>query len=170
MDAQTQRIVEGLKKAIRFEGDGHNFYMMAAGNTSDPEGREVFEMLAREELEHVRFLRTQYDAFLKTGGPDASVKLPPHRALDGDHPIFSDRIKDRIGDAHMEMTALSIGIQLELNSIQFYKGEAAASDDPRVKEFYQELADWEKEHYDALLRQQNSLKEDYWAAGGFAPF
>lgn len=164
------RIVEGLKKAIRFEGDGHNFYMMAAGNTSDPKGKEVFEMLAREELAHVRFLRTQYDSIIKSGAPDKSVKLPKHQSLQGDHPIFSDRLKGRIKDAHMEMSALAIGITLELSSIQFYKGEADASDDPAVKEFYTELADWEKEHYDALLRQQDSLKEDYWSAGGFSPF
>lgn len=170
MSEATQRITEGLKKAIRFEGDGHNFYMMAANNTSDPKGREVFEMLAREEMKHMQFLRAQYDSYLKTGKPDTSVALPPHGALKGDHPIFSEKLKDRIGDAHMEMSALSIGIQLELNSIQFYKQEAQATDNDEVERFYTELADWEQEHYDALLRQQESLKEDYWAAGGFAPF
>lgn len=144
--------------------------MMAAGNTSDPKGKEVFEMLAREELAHVRFLRTQYDSVIKSGAPDKSVKLPKHQSLQGDHPIFSDRLRGRIKDAHMEMSALAIGIQLELSSIQFYKGEADAADDDAVKEFYTELADWEKEHYEALLRQQDSLKEDYWAAGGFSPF
>lgn len=170
MEVEVNRIIEGLKKAIRFEGDGHNFYMMAAGNTSDPKGKEVFEMLAREELAHVRFLTTQYDSYLKTGASDPNVRLPKHASLQGEHPIFSDNLKSRIRTAHMEMSALAIGCQLELSSIQFYKGEADASSDANVKEFFSELAEWEKEHYDALLRQQDSLKEDYWAAGGFSPF
>ena len=170
MGVDVNRLIEGLKKAIRFEGDGHNFYMMAAGNTGDPKGKEVFEMLAREELAHVRFLRSQYNSFLKTGAPDSGAKLPKHTSLQGDHPIFSPGLKDKIKSAHMEMSALAIGIQLELSSIQFYKGEADAADDPMLKQFFTELADWEKEHYDALLRQQDSLKEDYWAAGGFSPF
>jgi len=170
MDDAIQKITEGLKKAIQFEGDGHNFYRMAAGNTQDEKGREVFEMLAREEAEHARFLRTQYDSFMKSGTADKSVKLPAHGALGGDHPIFSLDLKKRIGNAHMEMTALAIGIQLELNSIKFYQEQAVQSGDPEVSGFFTELAEWEQEHYEALSRQQESLRGDYWAAGGFSPF
>lgn len=35
---------------------------------------------------------------------------------------------------------------------------------------YTELAEWESGHYEALTRQQEELKEDYWSAGGFSPF
>ena len=50
------------------------------------------------------------------------------------------------------------------------RDQAEATDDPDAKAFFGQLADWESGHYHALLQQQETLKEDYWAAGGFAPF
>ena len=68
------------------------------------------------------------------------------------------------------MTALAVGMQLELTAEKFYAKCAAESDDPLAKKFFQELAEWEAGHYAALARQQEELKEDYWSGGGFAPF
>ncbi len=170
MDPVTKDIIDGLRKAIEFEGDGHNFYMMAAGNTQDEKGKEVLTMLAREELQHVKFLRHQYKHFMNTGRPDLTLKLPSFADLKGDHPIFSEDLKARVSQAHMEMSALAIGVKLELGSTNYYLSESEKHDGTRVGEFYAELAAWEKEHYDALLRQQESLKEDYWSQGGFSPF
>ena len=170
MDAATKRVTEGLQKAIRTETDGYHFYTMAAVSVQDPKGKEVFTRLAQDELSHLRFLRVQYQSLLEKGKPDQQARLGPRTEWAGENPIFSEKIHKRIDDAHFEMSALSIGIQLELNSEQFYRGEAQAADDPAVKAFYTELADWESDHYHALLKQQESLKEDYWAQGGFAPF
>lgn len=170
MGTNENRILDGLKKAIEAEGDGYNFYSMAAMNTQDDKGREVFQMLAREELDHVRFLKNQYNAILRTGLPDEKIKLPKRGTLLGPSPIFSENLRARIKDAHMEMSALSIGIQLELNAINFYKQEAEAAENESVTNFYNELVEWEQGHYQALLTQQESLKNDYWSAGGFSPF
>jgi rubrerythrin len=68
------------------------------------------------------------------------------------------------------MTSLSIGIQLEADSMKFYRSESEATDDPEAKQFFSELAEWESGHYNALLRQYEELKEDYWSSGGFSPF
>lgn len=170
MDESTRKIVDGLQHAMRTETDGHHFYALAAGKVEDDKGREVFETLAREELGHLSFLKSHHDAYQKTGKPDPAATLGSRARLDGDNPIFSDKLKDRIGDAHFEMSALSIGMQLELNAERYYREQSEQAQDPNVKDFFRELADWEAGHYRALQRQQESLKEDYWAAGGFAPF
>ncbi len=170
---QKDRILEGLKQAIQGEGDGYNFYTMASMNTEDEKGREVFQTLAQEEKSHIAFLKGQYKSIKEQGKVDGALKLPKQHEFTGDHPIFSPELKSRIKDAHMEMSALSIGIQLELSAIKFYEGEhdeAKRQNAPDVADFYQMLVDWEKGHYDALLGEQDNLKEDYWAAGGFAPF
>jgi rubrerythrin len=167
---ENKRVTEGLKQAIQAEIDGYHFYMMAARSTDDDKGREVFEKLADDEKEHVRFLSIQYNAFMDHGAPDAAAKLGSRADLSGPSPIFSEGFRSRIKDAHFEMSALSIGASLELSAVQFYKDQAAQSDDEIVKKFYLELADWESGHYNALLQQQESLKEDYWAGGGFSPF
>jgi rubrerythrin len=163
-------ILEGLQRAIQAEVEGHHFYLMAAASTTDEQGKNIFETLAHEELEHAQFLRSQHGAFLKTGRPDPVARLGRPSTLIGPSPIFSPKLRERIREAHFEMTALSIGIQLELSAIAFYRGQASEAQDQGVRAFFSELADWENGHYQALLRQQESLKDDYWSSSGFSPF
>jgi rubrerythrin len=170
MDPNTERVAAGLEKAMQAEIEGQHFYQMAAQNTPDARGREVFETLAREELEHYEFLKAQYQSLKQTGRVDAEAKLGEPLKLEGPHPIFSSEIRRRIGGAHYEMTALSIGIQLELSAVNFYRAEAEATSDPQVAAFHQRLAAWEKGHLSALQAQSEALKEDYWHESGFAPF
>ncbi len=170
MDKATERIVEGLHRAIEAEAAGYHFYMMAARNTDDKQGKEIFETLADEEVDHLKFLKSQHASFLATGKADPDAVLGKPLELSGTNPIFSAQLRERVKDSHYEMSALSIGVELELNAMNFYQSEADATDDPEVKEFYTRLADWESGHYNALLRAQEELKEDYWAQGGFSPF
>ena len=169
-DDAANKMAEGLLAAMRAEHEGHHFYRMAAQSTDDEKGRQVFERLAAEELDHFEFLKGQYKSVLETGKPDADLRLGPRSDLTGKSPIFSDKLRARVGDAHYEMTALSVGIQLELSAERFYTEAAEESPDPDVAAFYRELAAWEKGHYEALLAQQDDLVDDYWAAASFAPF
>jgi rubrerythrin len=170
MDEATRRVTEGMRKAIEAEIEGHHFYKMAASSTKDAQGRAVFEQLAEEEMDHARFLRAQMVSLRETGHVDASVKLGDRADLSGGSPIFSPAIKQRVREAHYEVTALSVGSQLELGAIQHYKAQAEAATDEHVKAFYQDLADWETGHYVALTRQLEDLRDDYYDAGDFAPF
>ncbi len=163
-------LTETLLKAMKAERDGHSFYMMAAGSTGDPKGRTVFETLAKEELDHLQFLREHYDSIAKTGQLSQTARLHARLNLEGPSPLFSEGIQKRINDAHYEMSALSIGIQLELDSMNFYRAQSGIVSDPAAKRFFLELASWETGHYQALLRQQEELKDDYWTSAGFSPF
>lgn len=170
MDTVSKQVMDGLSKAIQMERDGSNFYVMAASHTDDPRGREVFETLSKEELSHEEFLKKKMKSIMETGKVDETVKITRGDRITELSPIFSKEIRDRINEAHYEMTALSIGIQLELNSINFYKKEAESVSDPVLKDLYKELADWESEHYHALLSEEEELKEDYWESNNFYPF
>jgi rubrerythrin len=169
-DEAMKKVTEGLKKAMQTEHEGHHFYMMAAQSTKDHKGREVFEQLAKEERDHADYLKAQYKSLIETGRPNDKLKLGKPADLTGRNPIFSEQIRSRLQEAHFEMTALAVGIQLELTAIQFYSEQAAQTDDVVAKTFYLELAEWETGHYRALLAEQENLKEDYWAGSGFAPF
>jgi len=163
-------VSEGLRKAIQAEREGHSFYLMAANATQDARGKEVFTQLAQEELDHMEFLTRQYNSILKTGQVDTAAKLGPRAELPASSPIFTDGLKTRIKNAHFEMSALSIGVQLELDAMKFYKSQAETASDPEVKRFFGALAEWESGHYHALLSQQEELRQDYWSANGFTAF
>jgi rubrerythrin len=170
MDPTTaKRLAEGLKTAIEAEQNGYAFYQMAARSTDDEKGRAVFEQLALEELDHARYLRLQYQSLVERGQLDFAASLGRKTDLSGDHPIFSARLLERAGSAHYELSALSIGAQLEMNAVHHYKAEAEASADPDVKRFFLELAGWETGHYEALSRELESVREAYWHQNGFAP-
>ncbi len=172
MSDSSNRIAAALEQAIQAESDGYHFYFMTSHSTEDPKAKEVFARLAEEEMQHARFLRRQHRAILETGRPDETASLGPRKVvLAGPSPIFSPGLRSRVKEAHLEMSALSIGIQLELDSERFYREQARQShDDPAVRRFFEELADWESGHYAALRAQMDELKEDYWNQGGFAPF
>lgn len=165
-----KKVAQGLVRAIQAEREGQHFYLMAAKTCQDEKGRDVFTQLAGEEAEHAKFLKMQYVSLIETGKPDAGIKLGKGTELEGSSPIFSDKIRSRLKDAHFEMTALSVGAQLELDAQKYYSERAAETDDIVIKTFYFELAEWEGGHYRALLAQQDSLKEEYWSQNGFAPF
>jgi rubrerythrin len=173
----NKTLLAALDKAILAEVEGQHFYLMAASSTTDAKGKEVFGHFADEERRHAEFLGQQYQAILTTGKTDAAAALGG-RYIPADiegSPIFSVSLRQRIKGAHFEMTALSIGVQLELNAVQFYNAQAAAASapdtgDPEVARFFRELSEWESGHYHYLLSQQETLQDDYWTEGGFSPF
>lgn len=163
------QLLEALLQAIEAEVQGYHFYKTVARTTEDPRGREVFQALARDEQQHATWLRTQYRSLLETGSFDLEADRgePQH---DPSAPIFSDRFKDRAASAHFEMTALSVGVQLESDARKHYREMAVRAEEPEISAFFEELAEWEYGHYRTLLAQQEALEQAYWAANRFAPF
>lgn len=170
MDEAMKKVAQALAKAIQAEIEGQHFYRMAARSTDDPRGREVFERLAEDEVAHERFLRAHLEAIVETGAPSKHASLGSPEPFAASSPIFSEALRARIGEAHYEMTALSVGIQLELTAVKFYARASEETRDPLLRDQFRQLSEWESGHYDALLRQQDELREDYWSAGGFSPF
>ncbi|MBN2537024.1 ferritin family protein [candidate division WOR-3 bacterium] len=166
----NERILAGLKEAILTEHTGTQFYETAAEKTSDKQGQEVFRMLAAEEALHQRWLKEQYQLVLSGKHPEPLVDTTSGAILDDSSPIFSKELKDRIGEAHWEMTALSVGLQLERATIERYRDLASEAGVPELEHFFLRLMHWEEGHARALEIQSKLLREAYWNAAGFAPF
>lgn len=163
-------LIEGIRLAMLNERAGADFYTMAARVTTDPQGREVFLVLAAEEALHLRFLKEQY-ALVAAGKLPAPLISATHGAeLGTESPIYSAELLDRLGEAHFEMSALAVGLKLEHEAIAHYRALAAASNAPEARHFFEKLVAWEQGHASALSRQQARLLESYWQAAGFAPF
>ena len=56
-----------------------------------------------------------------------------------------------------------------LHTPQIDQGSSQVAADPAVREFLGELADWERGHYEILLREDEALRDDYWNANRFSP-
>jgi rubrerythrin len=167
--AEKKRILEILRLAMITESDGHSFYTMAAMAMKDEKGQEYFKELANEENRHFDWLKLQRSHIVEHDELDQTLVTVAPDDLVAARKIFSPELRKRIATARFEMSALSIGMTLELNSIKYYEALAEKEPIPEAKEFYLNLAAWEKQHYDSLFREYDDLKADYWAKAGFAP-
>ena len=169
MKKQTERVLDGLKTAMEAELTGHQFYKAASKNTKDPKGKETFSRMAEEEMRHFNDLRHQYRSILKTGQYDFTTPRHKTHKKSGLSPIFSKEIRNRLKTSHFEVSALTIGMKLEMEAEAFYRKCAARATTPGAKKFYNELADWEQGHYQSFKNQLDLLKEEYFAANRFVP-
>jgi rubrerythrin len=169
MDKQTEEILKGLKTAIEAELVGHEYYKNAAKNTADPMGQETFSRMAEEELNHFNYLRHQYKSVMEKGEYDFAKAWVKKKHKHAENPIFSKEIKKRIKDSHFEVSALTIGMKLELDAMNFYRSCAQKAQDEKAKGFFNDLAEWEQDHYLAFERQLQMLKEEYFQANNFIP-
>ncbi|UCF69693.1 MAG: ferritin family protein [candidate division WOR-3 bacterium] len=165
---EKSKSIEGLRIALQTELNGIEFYRIAAEKTADEKGKRVFKMLANDEIKHYKALQKEYSSLLDNEEWQ-KIELGKISAYDGESPIFSAELKKRAGEMHFEVSALSIGALLESNSIDFYRKMKEISDDPSARALYQQLQHWEENHLEAITRQLELLKEDYWAEQRFSP-
>ncbi len=170
MEDTATKLSAIISKAMEAENYGRHFYLMAAASTADAGGKEAFERLAADELAHFEFLRRQLDSIAGGGKADGTLKLGKPPASSGGGSFFSAGLMERIGTAHFEMTALSVGIELELSAMNFYKSQSKSAKDAAARGFLKDLADWESSHYNLLFGQMEELKRDYWSGSGFEPY
>ena len=169
MDKKTKGILDGLKTAMEAEITGHAFYKNAAKTTKDSRGKMTFSQMAEEEMSHFNYLKHQYQSVLEKGDYDLSKKMLKHRRKHANSPIFSKEIRKRLKNKHFEVSALSIGMKLEMDAITFYQSCAKKAQGIEVKNFYNELVEWERDHYKAFGRELEMLKEEYFLANNFVP-
>ncbi len=163
-------ILEILRKAYQIEVDGFTFYSMTATKASKPAVRELFDKLAHDEVQHQAFLKEVVRRYDERGTEAFRLNLRAPELSAFTAKIFSDRFREQAAGAEFEVAALSIGMTLESRAIDYFSGAAAGASDADVKQFYEFLADWERQHLDALSSLYNSVRADFWEQSGFSPF
>ncbi len=163
-------IREILKKAYQIEVDGYTFYSMAADRASKPAVQELFDKLARDEVQHKAYLQSVINSYEEKGLAAFNINLrdPDLKAFTGT--IFTEQFTQQAEGADFELGVLSIGMTLESNAIKYFAGAAENTSEREVREFYEFLADWERQHLEALQALYNGVRQDFWSDGGFAPF
>lgn len=163
-------ILEVVSKAYQIEIDGYTFYSMTAERAQKTAVQELFAKLAADEVQHQAFLRTVARNYADQGTHAFRFdpKTPDERAVSSQ--VLTGRFREQAAGADFELAVLSIGMTLETNAIKYFSTAAGQASDREVKEFYQFLADWETQHYDALQNLFTMVREDHMGESGFSPF
>ena len=159
-----------LKEAILLEKRGKAFYSTVAKQSRSAATRKIFEMMAEEEDEHIKFLAKQFKAYAK----DHKFIKPDEHKEDPDEEValqvLTEKIKKEITAASFEAAAISSAMDFETRAVKIYSDRAKEATDPMEKETYKMLAEWESGHHKLLHRLNEDLKEQVWNDNNFWPF
>jgi len=167
---ESKTAIDILKEAILLEKRGKAFYSNVAEKSDSEAAKKIFEMMAEEEEEHIRFLSKQFAHYAKTNEFLKNEKPAENPNEETVLRILSEDIKKQISAASFEAAAISAAMDFETRAVKIYSERAAESTDVNEKELYKMLADWEKTHHLLLHKLNEELKEEIWYDNNFWPF
>ncbi len=160
---------EILKNAILLEKRGEAFYSKVAEQASGKAVKEFFEMMAAEEVKHIKILSEQFKAYQrnKIFNPGEYSGNYSDSTAPG---VITRELIAEMSAADYEAAAVSAAMSMEKNAIKLYSDRAAEAADPNEKALYQWLADWENQHLHFLAAIDKELTEQIWYDNSFWPF
>jgi len=160
MATVSQVVLDGLNTGIQAELAAYVFYRKAMLVIKDEGLNELLGALAVEEKDHYRVLEKTYDnlvrsemwvayndIMLKSGLPDIDEKLED---------VHTDFI-DEINEQSTPLRILEIALSLEVRARDLYAGLAEQVEDPKGKEMFSFLANFEKSHAVKIQKMIDNL-------------
>ena len=137
-------IQEALKLAIQAEKDSMDFYRRAATITKNGRAKRVFELLANEEVGHLKSFFDHYKGG-EFGDLQSFMATPPNR----DNPIFRMLEQAVTAETH-EQQALEIAMKEEKATAERYSAFARDIVDPLVRAIFDRVVKETQGHYDMI--------------------
>jgi len=151
---RVQRLLKVLRDAMELERRGHAFYLQAAEATKASHGKSMFLTLARDELDHLKYLDNAFRSVLRDGTlphlpepSDTAPAAPPKRP--DVFPSPKDAAKEIKATAG-ETDALKRGIEAEEDSIALYSQALALAETDEEKRLFGSLVTVEQGHLTIL--------------------
>jgi rubrerythrin len=149
------QVLKVIKEAIKLEINGRSFFNHATDVTHNELGKKMFRKLAQDETEHLDAFGKLFTAL--TGGEEWRKLVDPEEVR-GDSNLI-DELNSRMdkGERASELEAISIGMELERNAVDFFEKAARESSDPKAREILEKICEEEKFHYELLQAQYDSV-------------
>jgi len=146
-----------IRTAIKMEKNGIDFYHKAEEKTSYPLAKKMFLSFAEDEKRHLTVLK-EILTDLKFSDFKQFFAEKPRQKIENIFRKAGNEIKERITANPDELEALKIGMDMELESVQFYQTALEESEDNLQKAFLKRLVQEEKEHLQLLQNTHSYLK------------
>ena len=154
MVKENKEALEALEFALKFETDGHKFYLEASKKTDNALGKEMFRSLAEEEIIHVEMVKAIYENLTKTRKwPKTTGREMKEKKLLDFETIFTkvkEDVKKTLEVNPGDLEALKIAKDMEIEGYKFYQKRAEQTNNPLEKEFYLMLEKEESNHYEVI--------------------
>lgn len=158
-----------LKEAILLERRGKEFYSAIAEKTDSPSAKKIFDMMAKEEAQHIKYLSVQFGHYSRTNEFQSVEELED---VDDEvaMKVLSEGFIKEVSAASFEAAAISAAIDFEDRAVKLYSDRANEATDHNERDMYVMLANWEMGHKKILNNLNNKLKDDVWNDDSFWPF
>ncbi len=137
-------VQEALKLAIQAEKDSMDFYRKAASVTRNERARKVFELLANEEVGHLKSFFDHYKG-RDFGDLAAFMETPPNKKN-----ATYQALEKAIDEETHEQKALEIALKEEKATIEQYTMLVKDIIDPLVRSVFEKVVKETQGHYDMI--------------------
>ena len=144
--------LNALKVALNNELREREFYLGNAKRTGNPVGKEMFQRIADDELEHYERLKQLHETWEK------AKKWPGTVPLKVKNTVVKDVLKDLITKAEKmpkgdtdDLNAVRTALDFEAKGEKYYADLRDSVSDVKEKEFFDLLSKMEREHYLSLV-------------------
>jgi Fur family transcriptional regulator, ferric uptake regulator len=150
---------DALQIALETERSGVNFYLSAAEAATHPSGKSTFFKLAEEEKRHLHELEEEWKQLIRKDKNILKAPVFLHFDYDALKKIFPAReeLKKRLSENLDEKSALTLAMEMEKESYNFFKKYAQKFNDTKGKEIFLKFAAEEQDHYSTIEREYTQL-------------
>lgn len=152
MTSSTQCSIDMLAMALKMEEKGKAFYKKASNDCLNPQCKEIFSALMKEEVIHTSRIKQIHDTLTsaKCWTGDWETIKGSGENLDSLFKDLAKKAREKIQAQLNDLEAIEMGLDFELASIKFYEEHRAKSTDPQEKAFLDQMILEEKDHWKAL--------------------
>jgi len=135
--------MNAIEIAIKMETDAINLYSAAADRIKHPVGKKMLLAITEDEKRHLEVLSHIFEEI------DIKIKdVSPMKNIKTVFEAIKDEMTKRIEATTDELEAFKIAMQMEKESVEFYKKARAEAQTEKEKSLFERLTKEEQEHYD----------------------
>ncbi len=146
-----------IQQAIEIEKFGHDFYSSMREHVKDKNGQKLLSFLARFEVDHIKWLEEEYERQLRKMNEFKEEEIVELSIVGIGEMFLADEVPELYTDFDPVKTT-NFAIDVEKRSVEFYERNMDLTDDDKMKDLFQRLADFEKEHIEILENNLQSLQ------------
>ena len=161
MTGISDQVREVMREAIKLEINGRAFFQHAEEVTHNELGKKMFKKLAQDEVRHLETFRELFSRMIGNGLWSQFVR---EQEIEGPSSVI-ESLKDRVkkGEKSGELEAISIGMDLERNAVEFFERSSKQTTDQKAGEIFKQICEEEKLHYALLQAQYDSVSNNgFW--------
>ncbi len=153
---------EVVRAAKEVEKNGHRFYSTMAERADDPLLKELFALLAQDEIEHLRHLNQMEVKYRDELFNDCEEELLPYLNQFSASKLFpdADRLEAVLKTDSADIQALDLAIEAEEKFAEYFQKASSLAQSEDGKEAFDWLAGEEVRHARILKERRDKFSRE----------